>query len=189
MSESHNTTRVAVIEGDDASPEVVRPTVELLTDMRLGIEWLYPEIGEQAEARYGVLMPDESKALIDSADTTLFGATSGKSTAALFYLRWGKQTFANVRPCVHLPGCASPLAKPDGIDFAIVRENLEDLYVRAEGDLCDLTPLALRSGTSGKLLHEIGAGRFAIKAITEAGSERVVRFAFELARQRDGKSV
>ena len=182
-----NTSTVAVIEGDDASPEVVRPTVELLTDMRLGLEWVYPLVGEDAEREHGSPMPDVSKRVIDEADTALFGSTSGKSSAALFYLRWGKKTFANVRPCVHFPGCASPLSKPDGIDFAIVRENLEDLYVRAEGDLSALAPLNIRSTTSGAMLHDMAPGKYAVKAITEAGSERVIRFAFELARKRAGK--
>ena len=53
------------------------------------------------------------------------------------YLRWGKQTFANCRPCRFVPGYRSPLAKPEGIDFVIVRENLEDLYLGVEGDVAD----------------------------------------------------
>jgi isocitrate/isopropylmalate dehydrogenase len=114
----------------------------------------------------------------------LFGATSGASGAALFYLRWGKQTYANVRPTRFRPGFSSPLADPDGIDFVIVRENLEDLYVSVEGDLAALAPLELVSATQRTKVHELGAGRFAVKAITEAGSERVIRFAFELARKR-----
>lgn len=178
---------IAVIEGDDAAPEAMRPVVELLDSLNMGLEWTYPEVGEAAEERTGTAFPAAAKAMIDRADSTFFGSTSGKTGAALNYLRWGKETYANVRPCRHLPGCASPLARPDGIDFVIVRENLEDLYVGVEGPLEDLAPLNLKGRTIRKPVHELGEGRFAIKAITREGTERVVRFAFELARKRDGK--
>ncbi|MDE0441145.1 MAG: isocitrate/isopropylmalate family dehydrogenase, partial [Gammaproteobacteria bacterium] len=130
---------IAVIEGDDAAPEAVRPVVRLLDSLQLGLTWVYPEVGDAAASTF----PDSARAVIDAADTTLFGSTSGKSGAALGYLRWGKETFANVRPCRYLPGCASPLRHPEGIDFVIVRENLEDLYVGAEGPLTDLAALNL----------------------------------------------
>ena len=180
------TKTVAVIEGDDAAPEAVRPAVALLDRMDLGLAWRYPVVGERAEAETGSALPPAARQLIDEADTTLFGSTSGKSGAALHYLRWGKATYANVRPCKHLPGCASPLASPAGIDFVIVRENLEDLYVGVEGDLSALAPLDLHARNARKPVHELGAGRFAVKAITREGTERVVRFAFELAAQRRG---
>ena len=178
---------IAVIEGDDAAPEAMRPVVQLLDSLNMGLEWTYPEVGEAAEERTGSAFPAAAKAMIDRADSTFFGSTSGKTGVALNYLRWGKETYANVRPCRYLPGCASPLAQPDGIDFVIVRENLEDLYVGVEGPLEDLAPLNLTGRTIRKPVHEVGEGRFAIKAITREGTERVARFAFELARKRNGK--
>ena len=99
---------IAVIEGDDAAPEAMKPVIALLDSLNIGLEWVYPEVGEAAEARSGSIFPDDARAAIDNADTTFFGSTSGKSGAALMYLRWGKETFANVRPCRYLPGCASP---------------------------------------------------------------------------------
>ena len=178
---------IAVIEGDDAAPEAMRPVVGLLDSLNIGLEWTHPVVGETAEQETGQAFPAAAKALIDAADTTFFGSTSGKTGVALNYLRWGKETYANVRPCRHLPGCRSPLANPEGIDFVIVRENLEDLYVGVEGPLEDLAPLNLTGRTIRKPVHEVGEGRYAIKAITREGTERVVRFAFELARKRDGK--
>jgi len=178
---------IAVIEGDDAAPEAMRPVVGLLDSLQLGLNWAYPEVGEAALANAGSAFPDAAKAVIDAADTTFFGSTSGKSGAALGYLRWGKETYANVRPCRYLPGCASPLSRPEGIDFTIVRENLEDLYVGAEGVLEDLSPLEIVGRTVRRPLHELGDGRYAIKAITREGTERVVRFAFELAGKRNGR--
>lgn len=176
--------RVVVIEGEDAAPEAVRPTLALIDRLGLPIEWLRPPVGDEGLARCGSLFPDECRAAIDASDATLFGATNGKSAASLFYLRWGKQTYANVRPARWFRGCRSPLARPEGIDFVIVRENLEDLYVGVEGDLEALRPLGLTSFTAGGPVADLGPGRFALKVLTEAGCERVVRFAFELARRR-----
>jgi isocitrate/isopropylmalate dehydrogenase len=166
--------RVVVIEGEDAAPEAVRPTVALLDHLRLDLHWLRPPIDDHAATR---------RAIDDSA-TTLFGATSGPSARALFYLRWGKTTYANVRPARWLPGFHSPLANPHGIDFVVIRENLEDLYVGVEGDLDALRPANLTSRTLRTPIADLAPGRFALKVITEAGTTRVVRFAFELARRR-----
>ena len=67
--------RVVVIEGEDAAPEAMRPSV-LLID-RLGLD------------AGGSPFPEEARRAIDGSDATLFGATSGMSAAALMYLRWG----------------------------------------------------------------------------------------------------
>ena len=182
-----NLVRVAVIEGDDAAPEAVRPVIELLSSLQLGIEWVYPIVGESAIDQFGSPFPEESKHVIDDASTTFFGSTSGKSGAALMYLRWGKRTYPNVRPCKYLPGCASPLKSPDGIDFAFVRENLEDLYVAVEGDLEELEQFERRGRTIRTPLRDLGEGKYAIKAITRTGTERVVRFALDLAGSRRRK--
>jgi len=176
--------RVVVIEGEDAAPEAVRPSIELIDRLGVDIEWLYPPVGQRGMDEYGSPFPDEARKIIDASDATLFGATSGISFPALFYLRWGKQTYANVRPSRYLRGCRSPLAEPHGIDFVIVRENLEDMYVGVEGDVTELAPLQLRSFTYGGSPHELAPGRFAVKVISEAGTDRIARFAFELARKR-----
>ena len=163
--------RVVVIEGEDAAPEAMRPSVKLLEGLGLEIDWHRPS-------------PADARAAIDASDATFFGATSGASAPALFYLRWGKQTYANLRPVRYLTGARSPLAQPAGIDLAIVRENLEDLYVGVEGNLDELAPLGWQSRTSGRPIAELAPGRFALKVISERGSERIARFAFELARRR-----
>ncbi len=178
------TKQVVVIEGEDAAPEAVRPVVALIDALALDIEWQYPVVGEAAIAAGEKPFPDAARQVIDASDATLFGATSGASWNALFYLRWGRQTYANVRPVRWLPGYASPLAHPEEIDFIIVRENLEDMYVGVEGDVEDLRPLGLISRTSGQPIAGMTPGRFALKVITEAGSERIARFSFALARKR-----
>jgi isocitrate/isopropylmalate dehydrogenase len=176
--------RVVVIEGEDSSPEAVRPTVELIDKLNLPIEWVYPPVGEEGIARHGSPFPDEARRAIDESDTTFFGSTSGDSIMALFYLRWGKGTYANVRPARWIPGYKSPLARPEGIDLVIVRENLEDMYLMVEGEVEELRPANLVSPMTQSPVADAGPGRFAVKVITEAGTERVTRFSFELARRR-----
>lgn len=176
--------RVVVIEGEDAAPEAMSPSLALLRELALPIEWLEPPVGQRGIEACGSPFPPEARRAIDDSDATLFGSTSGPSAGALFHLRWGRRTYANVRPARYLRGYQSPLARPEGIDLVIVRENLEDLYVMAEGELEALGPAGLRSLTQRRLLHELGPGRFAVKVITEAGSDRVARFALELARRR-----
>lgn len=179
---------IVVIEGDDAAPEAMRPTVEILTSL-IGdqVTWHYPVVGEAAVEASGTPFPDEAKAMIDASDATLFGSTSGSSAASLFYLRWGRVTFANVRPARYLPGYQSPYAEPEKIDFVIVRENLEDMYLGIEGDIEELKSLNWISRTSRQPLADIKDGRYALKVITKEGTERVMRFSFELARKRKAK--
>jgi isocitrate/isopropylmalate dehydrogenase len=89
-----------------------------------------------------------------------------------------------VRPVRFWPGCRSPLARPEGIDLVVVRENLEDLYAGAEGELAELASTGLEARYLRRRVADLAPGRFAIKVISVAGTERIVRFACELARRR-----
>ena len=60
--------QVAVFYGDDASPEVMQPTVDLLRAMNLGIDFIEPLVGQAAKDATGTLFPDAAKAQIDAAD-------------------------------------------------------------------------------------------------------------------------
>jgi isocitrate/isopropylmalate dehydrogenase len=181
--------RVAVLPGDDAAPEAVYPALDLLRSMELPVEWILLPDGEQL-AR--TMLPAEAERLVreaaDACDALLFGATSGK-TPGIGYLRWGKGTFANVRPIRYRRGYNSPLRNPVGIDYLIVRENIEDLYLGLEGELTDL----LASGLDLTPRAAIGSpirsrdGRYAVKVITRENTERVARFACELALTRKSR--
>lgn len=172
--------KVVVLPGDDAAPEAVGASMEVLRALRLPIDFVEFPPGEQW------VRGETDKAArdaIDASDSTLFGSTSGKTTS-IAYLRWGKQTYANVRPARWSAGYHSPLAKPEGIDFVIVRENLEDLYLGLEGPLETLAPLKLRSRILRGPIDTSQKGVFAIKVITERNSRRVAEFACRLALKR-----
>jgi isocitrate/isopropylmalate dehydrogenase len=181
------TKRVCIIPGDDAAPEAVLPSLAVLKAMELDIDYVELPSGEEGQAKYGDSWAQVCREAIDSCDTTLFGSTSGK-TPALGYLRWQKGTYANVRPVKYMPGARSPLSHPEGIDFVIVRENMEDMYVGVEGDLSALKPLGLVNRLTRRPIPEEG-GRFALKVITEENTRRVVDYACRLAlkRKAEGK--
>lgn len=172
--------RVVVLPGDDAAPETVAAAMEVLRALGPDIEYVEFPPGEQWVRGKTAI---DARAAIDASDSTLFGSTSGK-TSAIFYLRWGKDTYANVRPARYMPGARSPLKRPEGIDFVIVRENLEDLYLGLEGPLETLAPLKLHSRITRAALDTSMPGRYAIKVITERNSRRIAEFAFRLARKR-----
>lgn len=179
---------VVIIPGDDAAPEAMVPTVAILKSLALNCTFTEFPSGVEGITRYGsrAAFTQALHEAIDRSDTTLFGSTNG-TTAGIGHLRWGKQTYANVRPARWRPGFRSPLKNPEGIDFVIVRENLEDLYMGVEGDLHTLAPLALTSRLTHQPLATSQPGKFALKVITEEGTRRVARFACELARTRKAR--
>jgi 3-isopropylmalate dehydrogenase len=173
--------RVVVLPGDDAAPEAMGPALTVLRALELDIDFVEFPRGEQWVA--GETEVQVRKA-IDASDSTLFGATSGK-TRGIGYLRWGKGTFANVRPVRFQAGYRSPLKNPEGIDFVIVRENLEDLYLGIEAPLADLAPAKLVSRSTGKPLDTSDEhAEIAVKVISEKNTRRVAEFACKLALAR-----
>lgn len=172
---------VAVIPGDDAAPEAMAATMTVLGRLDPAVDWdVLPPGGDLA----GIEGPQREamvRARIDAADTVLFGSTNG-TTPGVEYMRWGKRTYANVRPVRWRPGYRAPLCAPHNIDYVIVRENLEDAYVGIMGEFAALRDSGL-IGPRARLVHD-GEGRFAAKVITRSGTEQVARFAFELARRR-----
>lgn len=174
---------VCVIAGDDAAPEVVRPTVELLHELVPGIRFREALGGREAEAKYGDPFPKETRQLISAADCTFFGASGGPSRPILWHLRWGMQTAVNVRPIHWQPGYRSPLSHPERINYVIVRDNLEGLYPPREGDLSELS--ALPSSSSWYLPPKAGEqGAYSVRVCTDEQIRRVAQTAIHVAYER-----
>jgi isocitrate/isopropylmalate dehydrogenase len=174
-------TTVAVAPGDDAAPEAMTASLDVLRAMDLPLEFdVLPEGAELAAMPMG-----EREAFmierLDAADTVLFGSSNG-TTPGIAHLRWGWGTFANVRPVRWRPGFRSPMARPEALDYVIVRENLEDSYVGIMGDAEDLRSAGL-VGPRTRLDWE-GEARYAAKVITRNGTEQVARFSYDLAQTR-----
>lgn len=174
---------VCVVAGDDAAHEVMHPAVETLRLLAPGICFTGALSGREALERFGDAFPKETREAIDSADCTLFGASGGPSRPVLWYLRWGKETYVNIRPVRWYPGYNSPMGHPERIDYVIVRDNLEGMYPPREGNLAELA--ALPSSTTWWQAPPLEKrGSYAVRIYTEEQMHRMAVAACELALYR-----
>lgn len=175
---------LAVIPGDGIGPEV---TTEALKVLRAAI-------GDAAEVRAteyalgaahylatGEILTDATLESLAAHEAILFGAVGGDprderlaggliERGLLLKLRFAFDHYVNYRPTTLFPGVPSPLASPGAVDFVIVREGTEGPYVGNGG--------VIRQGTAFEIATESSVN-------TAHGVDRVVRFAFATAMQRD----
>ncbi len=174
---------VCVIPGDDSAPEVVFPTVAILRSLAPDIRFTEALCGREAEAQYGQAFPTETRRAIDAADCTLFGASGGPSRPILWYLRWNKETYVNVRPVRWYPGYNSPMLHPERINYVIARDNLEGMYPPREGSIAELASLASSiSWWQSPPVDSIGS--YSVKISTDVQMRRLAAYACDLALQR-----
>ena len=175
--------RIVVLPGDGIGPEVIGATLPVLraAAARAGIELAFEEhdAGAGCYQRIGTPLSEATFAACAEADAVLKGPVGlpearlpdGTEAGLLGgVLRRGLDLYANVRPVRLYPGVASALAgrTPEMINYVIVRENTEGLYIaRCLGVGAD-------QAVADTLL------------VTRKGCERVARSAFELARTRSG---
>ncbi|MBP0115224.1 MULTISPECIES: isocitrate/isopropylmalate dehydrogenase family protein [Bradyrhizobium] len=173
--------RIAVVHGDGIGPEVAGAALSLLqAGVQAGtLQFEEYPAGATHFLETGDSFPASSFEGCRAADAILHGAAGipgvvhpDGTEAGLDFtlqLRFKLDLFANVRPIKLYKGVPSPLGRPGAIDYVIVRENSEGLYA-ARG--------------AGALLREEVAVDTLVQ--TRKGIERIVRFAFELARTRNG---
>src|SRR3989441_379733 len=184
--------KIVVLAGDGVGPEVVREGVKVLkavgTAYGLSFDLVPFPCGGQHYLDTGEEWPDGAFESCKAADAILLGAV-GLPEAVLpngeiagvdvvFGLRFGLDLYANVRPTKLYPNVRHKIHdafkqvwEPGKVDFVIVRENTEGLYTPTRGflDRGGVKELAVDS-----------------RVITRKGAERVIRFAFELSKQRNG---
>jgi tartrate dehydrogenase/decarboxylase/D-malate dehydrogenase len=180
--------RIAAIPADGIGPEVIGAGLEVLGALRR----IDPEFrlavrhfpwGSDYYREHGVMMPAEGLDELRSFDAIYFGAVGDQRVPDHVTL-WGLRLaicqpfdqFANVRPTRILPGLQSPLrdCAPGDLDWMMVREN-------SEGEYAGMGGRAHRG-------HAIEVGT-EVAVFTRAGVERIMRFAFELARSRPRKRL
>lgn len=158
----HNVT---LIPGDGIGPEVADATRELIDATGVEIEWHVHEAGAETMVRHGTPLPDHTISSLRRNGVGLKGpigtpiGTGFKSVNV--EMRKALDLYANFRPALTMPGVKS---RYDNVDLIIIRENTEGLYSGLE--------------------HRVVPGVVeSIRIITEHASTRIVRFAFETARQ------
>ncbi len=166
--------RIAVLPGDGIGPEVVDATLTVLNALQkvddVRLEFLKGDAGFYAIEKFGTNLPDKTVEMIKRTEACLKGPMTtpeepGSPRSVAVTLRSMFDLYANMRPARSLPNV--PSLKPK-IDMVVVRENTEDLYVGKEFQVAP------------------GIG-IAIKINTKTASERIARFAFDLAKKRRKK--
>jgi isocitrate dehydrogenase (NAD+) len=186
--------RVTFIPGDGTGPEIADATKRVLDATGVDFDWDVQEAGVDIMATAGTPLPDSviesikaNKVGIKGPITTPVGHGFRSVNVAL---RKALDLYACVRPCKSYDGVRS---KYDDIDIVIVRENTEDLYAGIEFEKDTPENLALiekliELDPSAKQTIKPHAG-ISIKPISVEGTQRVVRYAFDYAREYGRQKV
>jgi tartrate dehydrogenase/decarboxylase/D-malate dehydrogenase len=173
--------KIAVIPGDGVGKEVVPAALQVLEAIsersNTTFDLHHFDWGAEYYFRNGRMMPADALDQLRPMDAILLGAIGDPRipdhitlNGLLLPIRRTFDQFANVRPAVLYDGVASPLAHPGTIDMVVVRENTEGEYAQVGGFVYHQQPEEVAIQTA---------------VFTRRGIERVVRFAFELARKRN----
>ncbi len=159
--------RITVIPGDGIGKEVMDAAMLVLNKLDLPFEYVWMEAGDEAKEKYGKALPDETLEECKRSDAVLFGAAGETAADVIVRLRFELETFANIRPAKSFRGVR---ALYDDVDIVIVRENTECLY----------------KGFEFEVAEGVAEG---MRVITRKASERIARYAFELAKREGRRKV
>jgi tartrate dehydrogenase/decarboxylase/D-malate dehydrogenase len=181
------TYRIAVIPGDGIGNEVIPAAIRVLeaagAQASVTFAWESFPWGSEHYFEHGRMMPADALDKLRPFDAIFFGAVGDPRlqdnvtlNGLLLPIRRGFDQYACVRPAVLFPGVRAPLAgKAAGsIDFTVVRENTEGEYAQIGG-----------------VLYQGSAHEVAVQSamFTRHGTERIIRFAFDLTRKRNKKHL
>lgn len=180
MSKSYN---IALVAGDGTGPEVLKEGLKVLeaASVRFGFKLDYHsfDFGGERYLRTGEVLPDTAVDELRGFDSIFLGAIGHPEVkpgilekGILLRLRFELDQYINLRPIKLYPGVETPLKDkgPDDIDFVVVRENTEGLYVGGGAFLRKNTPEEVAIQESVNTRH---------------GVERCIRYAFDYCRKRN----
>ena len=158
--------QIVLIAGDGIGPEVTEATKRIVAAVGVSIDWIPAPAGLEAAEQFGEPLPERTLDLIRKHRVALKGPCTtpvGKGYRSInVRLRKGLDLYASIRPVRTLPGVKVPF---DNVNLVVVRENTEGLYAGLE--------------------HVVVPGVVeSLRVITRPAAERIVRYAFELARQQ-----
>ncbi len=160
--------KISLITGDGIGPELSESVISVLNtihdklDVKFDIEKLLA--GDIALEKYGKALPDQTLDAIKKSHVCMKAPVGESAADVIVVLRRMLDLYANIRPAKSYPGMN---ALKDNIDMVIVRENTEDLYTGQE--------------------FEMAGAAVAFRIISEKASQKIAKYAFETARQRNGK--
>ncbi len=179
------TYRIGLIPGDGTGPEVVAEGVKAIETAAscesFDVEWKEFPIGGDYYLKTSQILPDEMLEEMRKLNALYLGAIGHPDVkpgilekGILLRIRFELDQYINLRPVKLYEGVATPLKDkgPDDIDFVVIRENTEGLYVGGGG--------ILKKGTPDEVAIQESIN-------TRKGVERCIRFAFEYCRNRNKK--
>ena len=166
-SKTKDKYQIAVIPGDGIGREVMEATIHVLNGLDIDFDYIYAEAGDECLEKTGTALPDETLDIIRNADACLFGAAGETAADVIVKIRQEMKMFANLRPIKSYPNTNSLF---DNIDFMIVRENTEGLYIANEESYTD-------------------EGAIAKRIITREAEKRIIDYAFKYAQENNKTKV
>ena len=158
--------KIAVIPGDGIGKEVMEATLHVLEALDIEFDYTFADAGDEYEEKTGIALPQETVDVVKASQACLFGAAGESAADVIVKLRQELDLYVNLRPVKSYPGTNSLF---DNLDFVIVRENTEGLYIGLEEYTED--------------------GAIAKRVITRKASERICKFAFEYAKKTGREKV
>lgn len=165
--------KITLIPGDGIGPEISKSVIDIFKAANIQVEFEIENAGEKVYNETGELIPDSLYKNIEKNKIALKGPITtpiGKGFRSInVYLRKKYDLYSNIRPIRTLPGIDT---KYENIDLVIFRENTEGLYIGEE-----------------KYENEAHDSAIAIKRITRKGSHRIIKAAFEYAKENNLSKV
>lgn len=158
--------KISVIPGDGIGKEVMEAALHVLEAVNVEFDYTFAVAGDEYMEKTGVALPQETMDIVKASQACLFGAAGESAADVIVKMRQEFDLYANLRPVKSYPGTKCLF---DNLDFMIVRENTEGLYIGLE--------------------EETDEGATALRVITRKASERICRFAFEYAKKTGRKKV
>ena len=182
---------VTLIPGDGIGPEVTAAARRVLEATGVAFHWDITEAGADVMEKYGTPLPEaviesvrKNRVALKGPITTPVGSGFRSVNVAL---RKTLDLYACVRPCKTYPGVPSLYRE---VDIVVVRENTEDLYAGVEFEKgAPETARLIRLAAEAKRGIVREDSGISLKAISETGSRKIVKFAFEYARAYKRKKV
>jgi isocitrate/isopropylmalate dehydrogenase len=202
--------KIAWLPGDGIGVDVLDATRIVLDKLKLDAEYLVGDIGWEFWRKEGDALPARTIELLKKSDAAMFGAITSKPVKAaeselvpelkgqgLIYrspivrMRQMFDLYICLRPCKAYGG--NPLNFKEDIDLVVFRENTEDLYAGVEFNPvpAELAQVLTRLSKPFAAFKDVPLDQLAIssKVVTRKGCERIIRAAFEFARQNKRKKV
>ena len=166
-SKTKDRYQIAIVPGDGIGREVMEATLFVLDSLGIDFDYVYGEAGDECLEKTGTALPAQTLEIIRNADACLFGAAGETAADVIVKIRQEMKMFANLRPVKAYPNTNS---LSDDIDFMIVRENTEGMYIADEEEFTD-------------------EGAVARRIITREAEKRIIDYAFNYAVENNKSKV